>query len=72
MLQPDQYLWVHRRFKNRPEGEADVYQVGAKKKTQQKQITQQLMAGSVAQVSLVSREPRQCNIGRLFKTLPIN
>ncbi len=22
---PDQYLWVHRRFKSRPEGEADVY-----------------------------------------------
>ncbi|HEY5700547.1 MAG TPA: LpxL/LpxP family Kdo(2)-lipid IV(A) lauroyl/palmitoleoyl acyltransferase [Gammaproteobacteria bacterium] len=22
---PDQYLWVHRRFKTRPEGEADVY-----------------------------------------------
>jgi KDO2-lipid IV(A) lauroyltransferase len=25
LLQPDQYLWVHRRFKNRPEGEADIY-----------------------------------------------
>lgn len=24
--QPDQYLWVHRRFKTRPEGEADLYQ----------------------------------------------
>jgi Kdo2-lipid IVA lauroyltransferase/acyltransferase len=23
--QPDQYLWVHRRFKTRPAGEADVY-----------------------------------------------
>ena len=23
--QPGQYLWVHRRFKNRPEGEPDVY-----------------------------------------------
>ena len=23
---PDQYLWVHRRFKTRPPGEADVYQ----------------------------------------------
>jgi len=22
---PDQYLWVHRRFKTRPEGEPDVY-----------------------------------------------
>lgn len=27
--QPDQYLWVHRRFKTRPEGEASIY---AKKK----------------------------------------
>lgn len=25
LLQPDQYLWAHRRFKNRPEGEADIY-----------------------------------------------
>ena len=25
LLQPDQYLWVHRRFKNRPEGEVDLY-----------------------------------------------
>jgi KDO2-lipid IV(A) lauroyltransferase len=24
-LQPDQYLWAHRRFKNRPEGEQDIY-----------------------------------------------
>ena len=23
--QPDQYLWIHRRFKTRPPGEADVY-----------------------------------------------
>jgi KDO2-lipid IV(A) lauroyltransferase len=23
--QPDQYLWVHRRFKTRPEGEKSVY-----------------------------------------------
>lgn len=23
--QPDQYLWVHRRFKTRPEGEPDIY-----------------------------------------------
>tara|TARA_B100000524_G_scaffold247297_1_gene132823 strand:- start:510 stop:1424 length:915 start_codon:yes stop_codon:yes gene_type:complete len=26
MVKPDQYLWVHRRFKNRPEGEKDFYQ----------------------------------------------
>jgi len=32
LLQPDQYLWVHRRFKNRPEGEADVYQVAQRKR----------------------------------------
>jgi lauroyl/myristoyl acyltransferase len=25
LVQPDQYLWAHRRFKNRPEGEADFY-----------------------------------------------
>jgi KDO2-lipid IV(A) lauroyltransferase len=25
LLQPDQYLWVHRRFKNRPEGDPDIY-----------------------------------------------
>ena len=24
-LKPEQYLWAHRRFKNRPEGEKDVY-----------------------------------------------
>jgi len=24
--QPGQYLWAHRRFKTRPEGESDVYQ----------------------------------------------
>lgn len=24
-LRPEQYLWAHRRFKNRPEGEKDVY-----------------------------------------------
>ena len=22
---PEQYMWLHRRFKNRPEGEADFY-----------------------------------------------
>ena len=27
LLQPDQYLWAHRRFKNRPAGEADLYQL---------------------------------------------
>jgi KDO2-lipid IV(A) lauroyltransferase len=32
LLQPDQYLWVHRRFKNRPEGEPDVYQLPAVKR----------------------------------------
>lgn len=25
LLAPEQYLWVHRRFKNRPEGEPDLY-----------------------------------------------
>ena len=25
LLQPEQYLWAHRRFKNRPAGEADLY-----------------------------------------------
>lgn len=25
MLQPEQYLWAHRRFKTRPEGEAKLY-----------------------------------------------
>jgi KDO2-lipid IV(A) lauroyltransferase len=25
LLAPEQYLWVHRRFKTRPEGQADVY-----------------------------------------------
>lgn len=29
--QPDQYLWVHRRFKTRPEGEASVYTKPKKK-----------------------------------------
>lgn len=25
MQNPEQYLWVHKRYKNRPEGEADIY-----------------------------------------------
>ena len=29
---PDQYLWVHRRFKTRPEGEAQIYSMRAKSK----------------------------------------
>jgi KDO2-lipid IV(A) lauroyltransferase len=32
LLQPDQYLWAHRRFKNRPEGESDLYNLPAKSK----------------------------------------
>jgi KDO2-lipid IV(A) lauroyltransferase len=32
LLQPEQYLWVHRRFKNRPEGEADLYNLAERKK----------------------------------------
>ena len=31
-LQPDQYLWAHRRFKNRPEGEQDIYNLTTKTK----------------------------------------
>ena len=34
LLQPDQYLLVHRRFKNRPEGEADLYPVARKKRSE--------------------------------------
>jgi KDO2-lipid IV(A) lauroyltransferase len=30
-LQPDQYLWVHRRFKNRPYGEKDYYNISSNK-----------------------------------------
>lgn len=29
---PDQYLWMHRRFKSRPEGEADFYKFRKKRK----------------------------------------
>lgn len=29
---PDQYLWMHRRFKSRPEGEADLYKFRKKRK----------------------------------------
>ena len=36
LLQPEQYLWVHRRFKNRPESEADVYGLPDKKKKRKK------------------------------------
>ena len=32
LLQPDQYLWAHRRFKNRPEGESDLYNLPGKSK----------------------------------------
>jgi len=35
-LQPDQYLWVHRRFKNRPEGEDDLYNLPARKPRRRK------------------------------------
>jgi len=38
MLQPEQYLWVHRRFKNRPEGEADLYGLPAKKKRRNRAV----------------------------------
>ncbi len=35
--QPGQYLWVHRRFKTRPEGEADLYQpFGIERKVKRK------------------------------------
>lgn len=36
LLQPDQYLWVHRRFKNRPEGTPDLYNLPAKAKRRRK------------------------------------
>lgn len=40
--QPGQYLWVHRRFKTRPEGDADLYQpFGIERKTKRK-MQQQL------------------------------
>jgi KDO2-lipid IV(A) lauroyltransferase len=36
LLQPDQYLWVHRRFKNRPAGEADLYNLPERKPRRRK------------------------------------
>jgi len=36
LLQPDQYLWVHRRFKNRPKGEADLYNLPERKPRRRK------------------------------------
>jgi KDO2-lipid IV(A) lauroyltransferase len=36
LLQPEQYLWVHRRFKNRPESEADLYGLPDRKKKRKK------------------------------------
>ncbi len=36
LLKPEQYLWVHRRFKNRPEGEADLYQMPRRKRSERK------------------------------------
>ena len=34
-IYPDQYLWAHRRFKTRPEGEEDLYRsVGIHKQVQ--------------------------------------
>jgi Kdo2-lipid IVA lauroyltransferase/acyltransferase len=35
-LCPEQYLWVHRRFKNRPPGEQDVYNLPARNKRRRK------------------------------------
>ena len=37
-LQPDQYLWVHRRFKNRPEGEEDLYNLPERKKRRRRKV----------------------------------
>jgi KDO2-lipid IV(A) lauroyltransferase len=34
MLAPEQYLWVHRRFKNQPEGEADIYATNLLRKSE--------------------------------------
>lgn len=34
---PDQYLWMHRRFKSRPEGEADLYKFRKKRKRRKPQ-----------------------------------
>lgn len=36
LVQPEQYLWVHRRFKNRPGSEPDVYGLTARKKKRKK------------------------------------
>jgi KDO2-lipid IV(A) lauroyltransferase len=36
LLQPEQYLWVHRRFKNRPESEPDLYGLPDRKKKPKK------------------------------------
>jgi Kdo2-lipid IVA lauroyltransferase/acyltransferase len=33
---PDQYLWLHRRFKTRPEGEAGLYGWADKKRTRER------------------------------------
>ena len=37
LLAPEQYLWVHRRFKNRPDGESDVYDLPVKKSQRKEQ-----------------------------------
>lgn len=39
-LYPDQYLWVHRRFKTRPEGEPDLYPPKKKKKSSKRRKKQ--------------------------------
>jgi len=36
LLAPEQYLWVHRRFKNRPDGEPDLYNLSVKKSQRKK------------------------------------